>query len=164
MPTRFQGSTEEVRALNTFIALMRAVSSVTNALGPRRTVEGLTGTQFGVLEALMHLGPMGQVGLAGKLLTSPGNLVLVLDNLERRGLVSRARQESDRRSITVSLTDSGRSLIQELFPEHARTIGRIFSVLDPAEQENLRTMCRKLGLGLGEGRTQPIDPKEQRHV
>jgi MarR family 2-MHQ and catechol resistance regulon transcriptional repressor len=122
---------------------------VTSALAPRRAVEGLTGTQFGVLEALLHLGPLGQCGLAGKLLTSPGNLVLVLDNLERRGLVCRVRRADDRRAVTVHLTDAGRIKIQAQFPEHARTIAEIFAVLDPDEQESLRMLCRKLGRGLG---------------
>jgi MarR family 2-MHQ and catechol resistance regulon transcriptional repressor len=160
MPTRFQGSPEEVRALNAFIALMRAVNSVTASLAPRRAAEGLTTTQFGVLEALLHLGPQGQCGLAGKLLTSPGNLVLVLDNLERRGLVARVRRADDRRAVTVHLTDAGRSLIQAQFPEHARTIAGIFAVLDPEEQESLRTICRKLGRGLGADRPSTITPKE----
>jgi len=160
MPTRFQGTAVEVRALNAFIALMRAVNSVTAALGPTRAQEGLTITQFGVLETLLHLGPQGQCGLAGKLLTSPGNLVLVLDNLERRGLVRRVRREDDRRAVTVHLTDEGQAHIRDLFPHHVHAIADVFAVLDPDEQESLRALCRKLGRGLGAKGSAPNHPKE----
>jgi MarR family transcriptional regulator, 2-MHQ and catechol-resistance regulon repressor len=147
MATHFQGSPEEVRALNAFIALMRAVDSVKAALGPVRSGEGLTTSQFGVLEALLHLGPLGQCEIAQKLLTSPGNLVVVLDNLQRRGLVRRQRREDDRRAITVHLTDEGRRLIEEVFPAHARAVTACFQALDAGEQESLRVLCRKLGRG-----------------
>jgi MarR family transcriptional regulator, 2-MHQ and catechol-resistance regulon repressor len=69
----------------------------------------------------------------------------VLDNLERRGLVKRRRRTDDRRAIEVSLSSSGRRLIAELFPQHARRITRLLSVLSQRDQQRLASLCRTLG-------------------
>ena len=103
--------------------------------------------QFGVLEALLHLGPMCQHTLGEKLLRSGGNITLVVDNLERRGWVRRERLEKDHRMVRVHLTPEGRNLIEQVFPKHARAIRKEMSALTAAEQEDLRSLCRKLGKG-----------------
>ena len=135
-----------MRALDAFIKLARAFNSVGTALAGTFAGAGLTESQFGVLEALLHLGPLCPRDLAGKLLCSTGNLTLVLDNLEKRGLARRERSTTDRRSLTVHLTEEGRSLIAELFPRHAAAVVDRFGVLTAAEQEELGRLCRKLGL------------------
>jgi MarR family 2-MHQ and catechol resistance regulon transcriptional repressor len=146
MPTRYGGSEEEVRALDAFIKLMRAAESVAGRLAPALAAEGLTTSQFGVLEALLHLGPMHQKTLAHKLLKTGGNITLVLDNLEKRGLVRRERDAADRRFCTVHLTEEGEALIAGLFPRHAAAIREELSVLSAEEQVELGRLCRKLGL------------------
>lgn len=148
MGTHYKGSRAEIRALDVFIKLMRATNSLMAPLERRLEEDGLTGTQFGVLETLFHLGPLCQKEIGRKLLTSGGNVTTVVDNLERRGLVERIRSEEDRRFVTVHLTEAGRELIARLFPVHARRITRALSVLSPAEQEDLARLCKKLGTGL----------------
>jgi MarR family 2-MHQ and catechol resistance regulon transcriptional repressor len=91
MPTHHQGSSEEVLALDTFIKLSRASESLDARLLHRNTLCELTLTQFAVMEALYHLGPMSQTELGAKLLKSGGNITLVLDNLEKHGYVERQR-------------------------------------------------------------------------
>ncbi len=150
MPTHHRGPPEERRALNAFIKLMRCAASVGGRLGGPGdggvAAAGLTGSQFGVLETLLHLGPLPQCTLARKHLTSPGNLTLVLNNLERDGLVRRQRSEADRRYVQVQLTDAGRALITDLFPRHARALTDLFAgALTAAEQEELGRLCGKLG-------------------
>ena len=103
--------------------------------------------QFGALEALYHLGPMRPNELARKLLRSPGNMTTVLDNLDKRGLATRRREEDDRRCLTVHLTDAGRRLMERVFPQHVAEVVRKFAVLTDAEQEELRRLCRVLGTG-----------------
>jgi len=147
MPTHYRGTDEETRALNAWISLARATNAVGSFVHGPVAAAGLTVTQFGALETLLHLGPLVQRELASKLLTSPGNVVMVLDHLERRGLVRRERHPTDRRAMVVGLTDAGRALIEQLFPKHARTVAEAFSVLEPEEQEALHRLCRKLGLG-----------------
>jgi MarR family 2-MHQ and catechol resistance regulon transcriptional repressor len=147
MPTHFRGSEKSVRALNAYINLVRATDSLLAAAGAHIEAEGLTLGQFGVLESLFHLGPMCQKTLAEKLLRSPGNVTLVVDNLERKGWVRRERQKDDRRMITIHLTPEGRSLISRTFPPHVKAIVKELSRLDSDELETLRRLCRKLGKG-----------------
>jgi len=146
MGTRYQGPKAETDALNAYIKLMRAAESITtraHAILPGN----LTLSQFGVLEVLLHCGPLCQSDLAGKLLKSGGNITLVVDNLEKAGHVARARNPEDRRFVTVSLTDSGRRFITTLFPKVAASITRELSALSTAEQFTLGWLCKKAGLG-----------------
>lgn len=161
MGTHYRGSREEINALDTFIKLMRVADSLTSRLSPILSSAGLTPGQFGALEVLLHLGPLCQSELGRKLLRSGGNITMVVDNLERRGLVRRERGE-DRRFITVHLTKEGRQLIQKIFPKHLDALVREMRVLTEAEQKELGRLCKKLGKGsdgeiqAGEGRKEEI--------
>ena len=146
MGTHYQGRPAEVRALDAYIKLTRAASSLEARLAARLADAGLTATQLGVLEALLHLGPLGQRALGAKLLSSGGNITTVVDNLERRGLVRRERRDDDRRHVTVHLTSEGRRLIARVFPGHVREIVAALSALTNAEQEALGRLAKKLGL------------------
>lgn len=145
MPTHHQGTKDEVRALDAFIKLVRCVESVTTRTHLHLDAAGITPRQFGVLEALFHLGPLYQRDIARKLLKSEGNVTLVIDNLEKLGLVERQRSETDRRYFSVCLTEEGRRLMGDVFPRHVEAIVAEMSVLTPAEQEELGRLCRKLG-------------------
>jgi MarR family 2-MHQ and catechol resistance regulon transcriptional repressor len=146
MGTHYQGTASEVEALSAYINLIRSVDSLTGRL-TLFTQHGLTESQFGVLEALLHIGPMCQKELATKLLKSGGNITMVIDNLEKQQLVERHRDTKDRRFITVHLTDKGRALISEIFPRHAAAVAAEMGVLSGDEQLQLRNLCRKLGKG-----------------
>ena len=91
MATKYKGNKEEVAALNAFININRAVESLGSRLAQNYVSSGLTSSQFGVLETLLHLGPLYQKEIANKLLVSGGNITMVIDNLERRQLVIRKR-------------------------------------------------------------------------
>ena len=146
MPTHYQGTANEQAALDTYIKLMRAADSVTARLNRLLADADLTASQFGALEALHHLGPLKQGEIGAKILKSSGNITMVVDNLERRGLVRRERESGDRRCVTVSLTDAGEALIAGIFPRHAASIMRELSVLTESEQRELGRLCRRLGL------------------
>lgn len=147
MPTKYSGNKREILALDTFIKLNRATNSFHNRLNQRGTQGNLSTSQFAVMEALLHLGPMCQTDISHKLLLSTGNITTVIDNLEKQGLVRRERNPEDRRYITVHLTDTGQSLIQEIFPLHAQAIMDEMSALTYDEQQQLGALCKKLGMG-----------------
>ena len=151
MPTHYKGNKEDRRALDAYINLARASETIFARLGAGLEGRGLTLGQFGALEALLHLGPMCQQELGGKLLRSRGNMTLVIDNLERHGWVRRERLDGDRRKLIVRLTAEGQRVIERIFPLHVREIVKEFSRLEPAEQETLRRLCRKLGRGVESG-------------
>jgi len=139
-------TTEEARALKTYVKLMRATESLTARAHQQLSASGLTFSQFGVLEALYHLGPMSQSEIGQKILRSSGNMTMVIDNLEKRELVRRERNRADRRFFIIHLTDKGKKLISSIFPSHAAEIKRELDVLSPAEQQTLGRLCKKLGL------------------
>jgi MarR family 2-MHQ and catechol resistance regulon transcriptional repressor len=160
MPSHYKGRPDTVRALNAYINLARAADSLLGRMRLELDQKGLTMGQFGVLEALLHLGPMCQRTLGHKLLRSGGNITLVVDNLEKHGWVRREPQKDDRRMIAIHLTPQGRNLIEGVFPVHAQTIKREMSVLTQREQESLRRICRKLGCS-GEGSHKQRGKKEK---
>ncbi|MCM2358154.1 MAG: MarR family winged helix-turn-helix transcriptional regulator [Geobacteraceae bacterium] len=136
----------EKKALNAYTKLMRAAESVTARTNRTMAAADLTISQFGVLEALFHKGPLCQRDIAAKILKSTGNITMVIDNLERRELVRRERAVEDRRYLTIHLTDKGQSLIASVFPRVAAAIVEEMGVLTETEQEELGRLCRKLGL------------------
>lgn len=145
MGTHFRGAPAEVRALDTYVKLARCSAAVQTVVDRQLRTRGFTENQFGVLEALLHLGPLALCDLGEKLLTSRPNVTLMVDQLEERGLVARVRSTKDRRSIAVHLTPEGRRLIEKEFPSHAAAIAEAFSPLSAAEQRELARLCRKLG-------------------
>ena len=149
MPTRYRGTPDEVRALNALITLVRASEAVTAAIHRHLDEKRLTSSQFGVLEALLHLGPLCQGDLAGKLLRSGASTTSVVGGLEKRGFVVRQRTREDKRFVRVALTGKGRKLIQDVFPAHVEGVARAFRALTAGEQEEMRRLCRKLGTGMG---------------
>ncbi|HAJ35658.1 MAG TPA: MarR family transcriptional regulator [Chloroflexi bacterium] len=147
MPTHFTGTPAEVLALDTLIKLTRANNSLLARIAHRGTHPDLSVSQFGTLEALYHLGAMSQTEICSKLLKSGGNTTLVIDNLEKRGLVQRRRDTEDRRVMMVELTAAGFELISAIFPHHAQVVAEEMSVLTPEEQRTLGELCKKLGKG-----------------
>ncbi len=146
MPTRYIGAPNEVLALDTIIKLSRSLNSVQGRLTPKLQKDfGITESQFGVMEALLHLGPLSQGQICEKILRSGSNVTTVVDNLERDGLVTRVRDEDDRRVQIVALTAKGRSLINEAFPAHVARVTEVMSALTADEQRELGRICRKLG-------------------
>ncbi len=146
MSTRHRGPVAEVLALDTFVKLARAAESLGARLASSLAEAGLTESQFGALEALLHIGPLHQCDLGKKLLRSSGNITLVVDNLEKRGLVTRTREAADRRFVRVALTADGEHLIRRVFPHHAAQITALLSVLSEEEQRHLGRLCRRVGL------------------
>jgi MarR family transcriptional regulator, 2-MHQ and catechol-resistance regulon repressor len=147
VPSHFTGNPDTLLALDTYIKLTRATSAIEGRLLAHRTLGKLTLSQFGVLEVLYHLGPQCQGVISQKLLKSTGNMTLVVDNLEKQGLVRRSRVQADRRQVMIDLTQQGTALIEAIFPCHAAAITEEMSVLSADEQVELARLLRKLGLG-----------------
>ena len=135
-------------ALNTWVKLARAHTLVGNLCSQNIRTMGLTPPQFGVIEALGHLGPMRVGELCDKMLVSGGNMTLVLDNLERDGLVERTAHKKDRRALLIQLTDKGKNLFNKIFVKHAEAVKDIMSALSENEQKELGKLLKKLGLAI----------------
>ena len=145
MGTRHRGTNEEINALNAFIKLARSAESVTVRIQTALPAT-LTITQFGVLDALYHIGSLCQSELAEKLLKSGGNLTLVVDNLEKAGYVLRERDPADRRFVVVKLTENGQAFIANLWPKVVGKVTREMNALSFTELADLSRLCKKIGL------------------
>lgn len=145
MGTKHTGSASEIRALDAYIKLMRAADSVTARVTRTLAKHDLTISQFGVLEALLHLGELHQNELGQKLLKSSGNITMVVDNLEKRGLITRERSSEDRRFVWVKLTKTGDAFIRKVFPEIVPVITDSMVVLSPFELEKMAEYLRQVG-------------------
>ena len=146
MGTHYAGTSGQIEALNTYIKLIRSADTIISRVYSGSHMKGITVSQFGVLETIYHLGPMHQREIGTKILKSSGNITMVVDNLERRGLVERHRDRPDRRYVSVHLTPAGKELVERIFPEHVRLIEQELSVLTSAEKEQLGHLCKQLGL------------------
>lgn len=150
VPARRDWSEGQERALRLWIALARCYSTFSRAVACKVQEYGLTTPQFGILEALHHLGPLSLGELAEKLLVTGGNVTYVMDRLEDQGLVLRERSPEDRRIIQAKLTKEGKALIADVFPGHGDYVERLASHLDETEQEQMRALLKKLGRAVRE--------------
>ena len=138
-------SDQESQILKLYTRLMRATNAVKEKLHRHLLDHKLSISQFGVIEALYHLGPLCQKDIGDKILKTSGNITLVIDNLEKRKLVNREKDPDDRRRMTVRLTASGHELIEKIFPDHSKIAHKVFSVLEPKELQSLSVLLKKLG-------------------
>jgi len=146
MKREVKGKKEDLETLRTYVKMARATDTVTAVTHRHLAKENLTISQFGVLEALYHLGSMCQKDVAKKILKTTANITTVIDNLQKRGLVERVRSTEDRRYISLHITPEGAELIERIFPGHLHGIVESFKILTAEEQAQLAKLCKKLGL------------------
>ena len=147
MPTHYNGTAREKRALNAWIKFKRAGITLGSRIGDSLRTFNLTESQFAVVELLYHLGPRNLSEISEKLLCTGGNLTTVVDNLEKQKLAKRIPSKTDSRQYEIHITQKGKKQIEKLFPAHLRRIVDEFSVLSASEQEEFSRLCKKLGLG-----------------
>ena len=106
-------------------------------------------SDFGVLEALLHKGPLPIKDLGAKVLLTSGSITTAVDRLEAKGLVGRLSDKQDRRSRIVQLTVVGRKVIKKAFAEHKLAMERAVSGLDLKDRVRLIELLRRLGQSAG---------------
>lgn len=113
----------------------------------RRGIEetGISDTDFRVLEALLHKGPLPVNTIGPKVHLTPGSISVAVDRLLEKGFVSRMESPRDRRVRIVALTKSGKDLIFPIFRKHAAEIGRVFADANPRELQILESALKKAG-------------------
>jgi MarR family 2-MHQ and catechol resistance regulon transcriptional repressor len=146
MGTHYKGSKKEIRALDSYIKLMRAADTINSAVNLSLSKYGLTESQFNVLDALYHLGPLSQKELGYKLLKSGGNITMVIDNLEKDAYVERRRGTKDRRIFFIHLTKGGEKKLEEVLTVQVNLITSDMNRLSKKEQIELQRLCKKIGI------------------
>ncbi len=130
--------------LKLVIAISRTQTAFTRRLQNYLNQFGLTIAQFGVLEALYHIGPMSIGALIEKNLSSSGNMTVVIRNLEKEGLIERCVHATDRRAFVIKLTKEGECLIKTAFEGHLEILESYFGALEGEEKNELQLLLKKL--------------------
>ncbi|HZD40366.1 MAG TPA: MarR family transcriptional regulator [Terriglobales bacterium] len=104
----------------------------------------LTPPQFYVLATIGYAGslPFGEIG--AKMMVTVSNLTGIVDRLEEKKLVTRKRDQKDRRVVHVSLTEKGAKLYKTTIPQFETSISQIFNPLDRTQQKELSALLRIL--------------------
>jgi MarR family 2-MHQ and catechol resistance regulon transcriptional repressor len=141
-------------ALKLLVVMSRALNAVTEHVWKDDMERhGITPTEFAILEALYHKGPLLLGEVQRKILVTSGGITYLVDRLVEKGLVKREQCAEDRRARYAVLTPAGQALIKKIFPTHAARIEQAMSGLTQAEQREATALLRKLGLAVA-ARTQ----------
>ena len=128
-----------------WLVMMKAMRALTRYAAAGIEETGLGLTDFGVLEVLLHKGPL-PVNTIGPIVDlTPGSISIAVDRLVAKGLVSRIESAEDRRVRIVALTPRGKALIDSAFRKHSGQMKRVFSELNPEELRGLEVMLKKVG-------------------
>jgi MarR family transcriptional regulator, 2-MHQ and catechol-resistance regulon repressor len=136
---------QDLSGVHIWLIVMKAFQSMADYASRSFQESGLGDSDFRVLEALLHKGPLPVNTIGPKVFLTPGSISTAVDRLYERGLVSRTESESDRRVRTVDLTPEGRTLIKQIFSAHAKEMEKLAAVLTPAERLQLVKALKKLG-------------------
>ncbi|MDD5159291.1 MAG: MarR family transcriptional regulator [Sulfuricurvum sp.] len=141
---RSYGKHEDI-VLRAHIELSRSLTKIrakeTSWLGDR----DLTLPQFGILESLYHLGRLTVGQITTLTLSTPGNITVVIKNLQSKGLINAKPSEEDRRIKILEITEKGSSIIQSIFPSHVENLsGWYDKALSEDEIKTLSHLLRKL--------------------
>ena len=139
------GASKELNAPKLWIVLARCHRAL--AVSVERSIADLAlcSSDFMVLEALLHKGPLTISAIQAKVLLASGSMTAAVDRVESMGLVVRKTTAKDRRARLLELTSKGRRLIERAFAEHARHLENAMSVLDDDEKRRLYAGLKKLG-------------------
>ena len=136
-----------MRGVHIFLVLSRATRAVEARALASIAGTGLCASDFGVLEALLHKGPLPVNALGKKVLLTSGSMTAAVDRLVARRLVARNDDPRDRRVRVVALTPEGRRLIKSAFARHASDLDEVVSVLTETERSTVLALLKRLGQG-----------------
>lgn len=131
--------------LETYFALMEVSSILRHAVEQHlRTDGGLSYVQFEIL-ARLNASPDAShrmTDLADGVVYSRSGLTYQAGLLEARGLITRSASTDDERSISVTITDAGRALVEHVLPGHIEVVRRL--LIEPLSRQDLEELSRLL--------------------
>ena len=142
---------DRTAALRLLIVMSRALRAVTEPARQHLKRWDLSPTEFGVLEALYHKGPLPLSALAERVLITGASMTYTVKRLEERKLVRRRASAEDQRFVFGELTGAGRALIAQVFPEHAEQIRQGMRGLSRQEKRQAAELLMRLGHGAAAG-------------
>jgi MarR family 2-MHQ and catechol resistance regulon transcriptional repressor len=139
-------------ATRLWIVLTRCYRAVSQIAERSIADAGLGLSDFAVLEALLHKGPLTITEIQAKVLLASGSMTAAVDRLERKGFVIRTATSSDRRAKVLELTPEGKRVVEAAFRRHAEELEAAMAVLNDAEKRQLHGLLKELGLFAAQGR------------
>ena len=130
-----------------FFRLLTRISRLLQHLSDRQMAYGcLTPTQLFFLKRLSDAGAPQPISFfADGVFSNRSNATQMIDRLEAEGLVTRARNPKDRRSVLVALTASGEESLKEGYERHKELANMLFEPLTESErQTSLEVLGRVL--------------------
>src|SRR6185503_5862874 len=146
MSTRKEQSLKGGSGVHVFLVLWKAARAGETYAENSITELELCGSDFGVLEALLHKGPLPINEIGKKVLLTSGSITVAVDRLESKGFVERRASGTDRRARIVHLTKAGKELITRIYADHASDMEQLASAsLNRAERDTLIRLLKKIG-------------------
>lgn len=132
------------KSMITWIQLVRSYNKIHAKETSYITSFNITMNQFEILEVLYHRGDLTIGSITKMIMSTPGNVTVVVRNLKRDGYVTSLPDPKDKRASILSITKKGKDIIEKLFPDHAKNMIDYFKALDEQEIETLYSLLRKL--------------------
>jgi len=130
--------------LRLLIALSRTNKKVLKRSAGIFTAGGLTTAQFAVLDVLYHKGSLSINQITQLVLSTGGNMTVVISNMEKNKLISRCVDPEDKRSNLISITEEGMHSFERIFPNHLKDLEKCFGPLSDEEKNILIALLKKI--------------------
>jgi len=137
--------TDDLSGIHIWLVLWKASRAVETQAQRSIARFGMVQSDFGVLEALLHRGPLSPKQLGEKVLLTSGSMTAAVDRLAGRGLVRREDDARDRRACIVHLTVAGRRLIERAFAQHRAEMEEALEGFPIDDRRALLPLLRRLG-------------------
>jgi MarR family 2-MHQ and catechol resistance regulon transcriptional repressor len=131
--------------LKTLTILLRATNFIQDKIKEDVAQYGLNLSEFGALEVLYHKGPLPVQSICEKVLIANSSMSYVIENLIKKDLIEKTKNENDRRIHIVHLTEKGKQLFDEVYPKHLSHMRSVIDVLDASDEYELQKLLKKLG-------------------
>ena len=126
-----------------YISMSRVINTLRRENNKLILKHNLTLGQFAVMEALYSKGRLSTGEVMEKILSTSGNIPVIVKNLEKDGFITRKQDEADKRRFILDLTDKGRDLMDEIVPENLKFMDELISLWDDEDKEELIILMNK---------------------
>ncbi|MBS5942053.1 MAG: MarR family transcriptional regulator [Finegoldia magna] len=131
------------KSMAVYISMSRVINTLRRENNKLILKHNLTLGQFAVMEALYSKGRLSTGEVMEKILTTSGNIPVIVKNLEKDGFITRKQDESDKRRFILDLTDKGKDLMDEIVPENLKFMDELISLWNDDEKEELIILMNK---------------------
>ena len=131
------------KSMAVYISMSRVINTLRRENNKLILKHDLTLGQFAVMEALYSKGRLSTGEVMEKILSTSGNIPVIVKNLEKDGFITREQDESDKRRFILDLTDKGKDLMDEIVPENLKFMDELISLWDDDDKEELIILMNK---------------------